>query len=95
MEILKELFLSQKQRDALQVREDNRKKEYWSKEAEQEVQVRFYMGSTWLFISGTPVLQVTNETDLSKSTIALQQLSDFIAHTRASFVMSHLNCPRI
>lgn len=95
MEILKELFLSQKQRDTLQVRQDNKKKEYWQKEAEHEIQVKFYMGSTWLFISGTPVLQVTNETDLTKSTIALQQLSDFISATRASFVVSHLNCPRI
>lgn len=95
MELLKEIFLSQKQRDILQVRQDKKKKDYWQKEAEHEIQVRFCMGSTWLFISGTPVLQVTNETNLANSTIALQQLSDFISATRAAFVLSHLNCPRI
>lgn len=95
MELLKEIFLSQKQRDALQVRNDNKAREYWRKEAENEIQVKFYAGGTYLFIGGTPVLQVTNETDLDKSTIALSQLSGFVAATRAAFVASHINMPRL
>lgn len=82
-----------RQRIRRAVREDNRRREYWTAEAERAVTVGYTDGKTVLTVSGVPLYRVTNETDIASGTLAFCDLDREVARLRESFLLANVSRP--
>lgn len=89
MNILK--YFSQEERDRREYREDNKRLATLTKMAEKAINVRYIDTSMWIVFDGVPVLRVTNEDDVTRRTISIQQVEPFIQQLRESYIATHKN----
>lgn len=89
MNILK--YFSQEERDRRVCREDNKRLAQLSKMAEKAINVTYLNDHIWITVEGIPMFRVTNESDLNRRTIAIEQVELFIKELRENWISTHKN----
>lgn len=87
MKILK--YFSQEERDRRECQEDIKRLSLLSKMAEKAINVTYLNNQIWITVEGIPMFSVTNESDLNRRTIAIDQVELFINEQRANWIMAH------
>ncbi len=87
MKILK--YFSQEERDRRECQEDIKRLSLLRKMAEKAINVTYLNNQIWITVEGIPMFSVTNESDLNRRTIAIDQVELFINEQRANWIMAH------
>lgn len=87
MKILK--YFSQEERDRRECQEDIKRLSLLRKMAEKAINVTYLNNQIWITVEGIPMFSVTNESDLNRRTIAIDQVELFIKELRENWIMAH------
>ena len=87
MKILK--YFSQEERDRRECQEDIKRLSLLRKMAEKAINVTYLNNQIWITVEGIPMFSVTNESDLNRRTIAIEQVELFIKELRENWIMAH------
>lgn len=89
MNILK--YFSQEERNRRECREDNRRLSILTQMADKAINVTYLNDHIWITVEGVPMFLVTNESDLNRRTIAIEQVELFIKELLENWISTHKN----
>lgn len=74
-----------------QIRMETKKNQVLASMAESAVNIKYFKNGIWITIDGTKAFRVSNESNMTHRTVAIQEVDELMRELRENWIAAHKN----